>query len=324
MSNPDGTASSGEQSGTHSSTQPRDKPDLDAMSSIEEYSEAHSSPQLQHKSDPIQQTIPFTNLPAEVRNKIYHLCLVDDRIFIWIMAAKQHSPTKRLLSEDQAYANGAEMQLVHRTDGFPPVKTTVMRRLLYVNRFVHDEAASILYGSHTFQFVRYWKDFICFTMRLTDVSRHHLTKLKMHFPEFRRNITEGKIVIETKDSSAHCLSILKSLPKVETLLFWLTKDLMTKDIGHLQRIHNCRPQKSNITIEFGTATSYSGGNYSSPRRIRVSSGVLEKIRGWGWILMGVFEVVDQYHRFRDEKAWFKALDEEKELDQYHRGWYLPE
>ena len=109
----------------------------------------------------------FLDLPLEIRNQIYYLCLVKQRTIVQgrYMPAIGH-PLWRLLHKDE---EGPKFRHI-----------PLNKNLLSVSARVHDEASIVLYRSTSFMFIDHWsyraawKDLVLFVEGLTDVSRKSL------------------------------------------------------------------------------------------------------------------------------------------------------
>ena len=269
---------------------------------------------LFHKAD--AQPFRFGHLPGEIRNQIYSLLLVDP------------NPISIELEEDfglddEVYAEAH--QLTSSTNH------TIEAGILVVNSTIYDEAIPFLYGQNTFNFdgANPWKDFYLFYWNLRNANERHLSKVMIRFPEIVRLKSKGEVVSEFDGSRARGIKMLKGLENLETLSFSVSEDIMTHDIGLLEKIRdNCqktyqRKLQSNqvegdtglgkvknqgrgegqaqdkgqcqIDLRFpDTKVADEHGNHDS-RTIRISTRAFESMQKWGWSFKGEYELIEKGH-----------------------------
>jgi hypothetical protein len=248
----------------------------------------------------------FNDLPGEVRNKIYRLCLINESpIALDVL---------ELFLSDVKILEGAQIPRKESLVCFlrdPEIeKWTVNAKLLRVSKVIRDEAASIFYGCNRFQFLRQQSliHFLYFEWNLTDVAYQHLRYLELGYPPIERTLLDNDIVSQFSKIGDRGLQILAGLPALEDVTFHSREDVMTSDIGLLRRIRrSCRGCR--VTLQLGDVEVYDERRPYSRRAVKISSNAVEAMRNWGWEVKGRYMEVDRKHAWRDERQWLEALEE---------------
>jgi len=217
------------------------------------------------------------------------------------------------LSEGQIFGNPDLVQLTTRINPFRGERFSIDVGLVYINSTIHEEAAAVLYGRNTFQFVgEYsWINFFYFHRRLTRVGRPHLRQLEIGFPDIERfNTTQ--IVGQLDEFGEKGIKILKHLPSLGDLTFRIGEDIMAADIELLRRIRDACQRQCRIVMDIRKALLYHDPDGFDDRPVRISSSAIQKTRKWGWDLRGQYELVDQHHRLRKETSWLRWLQRNRQ------------
>lgn len=254
------------------------------------------------------QPFRFRDLPGEVRNQIYRLCLINESPIALEVLELLISDVKIL---DKAGTPEKEPLIVFSMDS-DIEKWTVNAKLLRVSKAIRDEATSFFYGCNRFQFLRQDSliHFLYFEWHLTDVAFQHLRLLEVGFPPIERTVLDGDIVSQFSVIGDRGLQILAELPHLEDVTFYLRDDVMTSDIGLLQRIRrSCRGCK--VVLSLGDVEVYDQRRPYSRRAVKISSEALQGMREWGWEVKGRYLEVDRYHEWRNEHQWLEALQESR-------------
>jgi len=259
-----------------------------------------------HASSSVKKAFRFTDLPGEVRNKIYCLCLINESSIPLEILELCHTETQTLEIAGRPVID----PLVFLKIDSDLEKWTVIANLLRVNKAVRDEASSIFYGCNIFQFLRpqCWIHFLYFDWNLTNVTYQHLRYLEIGFPPIERTVCDKGIVSHFSEIGGRGLRILEGLPSLENITFHLREDVMNSDIGLLRKIRrSCKG--CGVVLKLGKVEVYDVRRPYSRRAVKISSDAVEGMRNWGWEVKGECMEVDQNHVWRDEHQWLEALQE---------------
>ena len=274
----------------------------------------------------------FRDLPLEIRNEIYHLCLVDDvevaietdiypsnsklagddstRIWRWLdgvevaKADGSHSHSKLAGDDD------VPIRLVHRHYSHTP--RTWNSNLLFVDRATHEEAAIIYYGLNEFRFrgLDRWRNLNHFLSTLPRHSRTRLRRLELPFPYIEKRLEGSSLkVLELHPDVLRGMEMIKGLPKLQTLTFNVARDIMSSDQEHILSI--ARLQGENKIVlrinerSIGIRGQCEGRLIDS--RIKISAAVVQLLHDCSWGLVGTFETIDQQHLFGNELLWLRWI-----------------
>ncbi len=248
----------------------------------------------------------FNDLPGEVRNKIYRLCLINESPIALEVLEVFVSDPKML--EGTGIPEKEPLVFFSRDSDIE--KWTVNGKLLRVSKAIREEAASIFYGCNRFQFLRPQSliHFLYFESNLTDVAYRHVRCLEVGFPTIKRTVLDGDVVSQFSVVGDRGLQVLVALPRLEDVTFHLRGDLMKSDIWLLRRIcgscWGCR-----VALSLGDVEVYDRRRPYSRRAVRISSEAREGMREWGWEVKGRYIEVDRHHEWRNEHQWLEALQE---------------
>ncbi|KAL8880375.1 MAG: hypothetical protein Q9198_002201 [Flavoplaca austrocitrina] len=133
------------------------------------------------------QPFRFGELPEIIRNRIYHLCLINEHQTS-IVGEEDSGWDGERLDTGQIYNEEELVRLTTKTHRQPHVDSNVTASLIRINSTVHQEAAPILYGLNTFSFTgrNCWLDLMYLEERLTELSRRNIRTVAIHFPEVDR------------------------------------------------------------------------------------------------------------------------------------------
>ena len=209
-----------------------------------------------------QQPFPFSQLPRELRHEIYLLCLASK------------SPTRIVVDESLLIEERliGERRLKLHWDSWRDRNFTLDTGLLHLNRSIHDEAISVLYGHNSFQFLGIggWRLFYWFHGSLTESNRQHLRHLELSFPSFEigyiRRSEEGY-----RDAG---IESLKDLQRLKTLTLHVLDGITSSDTVVLQKIHENCPHGCQITLVIPKVMDRGA--------ILISPGALKKTQEWNW------------------------------------------
>ena len=249
----------------------------------------------------------FRNLPLTVREEIYHLILTNN-IPISIKVDEPSDFDGYPYKEYQIYDND---KLVHLTTNNT---LCIEISLLSVNKTVHEEAAPVLYGRNTFQFIgQYcWNDLFYFENRLTNVGRKHIRSIEIYFPTIERFTPGRNIVSEFDESSEGGLKLIKYFPDLKYLSFRVCEDIMTNDIELLQKVQDSVKDECLIVMGIRSASVYYESDNYDKRAIRISSGAIEEMLGLRWDIKGKFKLVNHSHRPVNETKWVQWLQRNRQ------------
>lgn len=253
----------------------------------------------------------FRDLPLEIRNEIYRLCLVDD-----VKIAIEEKDQDGFYDVDiYGYdpCEYGETELVHSRESWEGDKPLHMNlNLLFVDKATHQEAATILYGLNKFQFRHEypWRAFDAFLLRLPRSSLECLRRLDLPFPYIKRYVEGSTVKLrkplpEVKDS----MNIMKWLPKLETLTLRVGDDIMSSDCNHVRWIARMLV-KSKIVLEVGTAWIWDEYGGQEDRLVRISAAAVELFCVFGWELAGEFDIIEEQHHFGNEVLWLGWLQQD--------------
>ena len=182
--------------------------------------------------------------------------------------------------------------------------------LLHVNTTIHEEAAPILYGKNDFVFDGQYctNDLYYFERRLTRVARDHIRNVKTVFPE----ILDGDVRHEFSVPGSGSLRIFGRFPSLRILQFRVFEDIMTGDVRLLRKIRDSVRQGCQIVLKIGSASIHYEYDSHDMRAVRIGSGAIAKMRKWGWVVEGDFELVDKGHALVNEGKWSRWLQKDRE------------
>lgn len=256
----------------------------------------------------------FCNLPSEIRNKIYRLCLVDD-VKIGIEEKEQdgfYDMDGYEMKGEDPYEYG-EIGLVHTYNSWDGDKPIYMNlNLLFVDKTTYQEAATIFYGLNTFQFYYGcpWRVLETFLLRLRRPGLDCFRRHDLQFPSIERYV-EGSSVKLRKPLSEVKFTItwMKSFPNLETLRLRVKDDIMSSDCNRIHWIARMLV-KSRIVLDIGTALIWDVDRGEKNRLVRISAAAREVFRDCGWELLGEYEKIDEQHQFKNEVLWLGWLRED--------------
>ena len=265
-----------------------------------------------HKSKRSRRQPPFgfRDLPPEIRNKIYRLCLVDD-VEIGIEeedTAVYDSDGLAIQGEDRSEYEEIGLVKNRSWDRYKGIYLNL--NLLFVDHTTHQEAATILYGLNIFQFFeREWRAFDTFTLCLSRNSFECLRRLDLMFPLVDRYV-EGRSVKSRKPlpEVKRRMKTLRRLPKLETLRFRVEDDMMSSDCDCIRWIAGMLVKRE-IILDTGNASVWNDNYEFKDRLVRISAAALELFCECRWELLGVYEKIDGPHLFSNEVIWLERLRE---------------
>ncbi|KAL8828869.1 MAG: hypothetical protein Q9191_002343 [Dirinaria sp. TL-2023a] len=223
------------------------------------------------KSARPQQPFRFIDLPGELRNEIYRLCLVNDGS---PMSVSLGSCSDSIMARinDLRGRNNVLVRLKTNCRGPHPSSS-----LLRVSSQIHDEAAAILYGHKALEFRgrTCWTAFFYFNWRLSTVCRHSIRDLGIEFPQFERIVTGDQAVCQFTDEGNKGLDIIEGFQNLQRLTLHLRESIADKDIQLLHKMHFILRNVRSVAIHIVSFVC-------KTRRVRISRWALEKIQDWGW------------------------------------------
>ena len=232
----------------------------------------------------VTQPFPFSQLPFELRYKIYVLCLTSKTSID--LTVDQHPGWAIYESRRRIYdlMNHGPLDL--------PIyswhDSTINTGLLQLNRSTYDEAIPVLYGHNFFRFPGWigWITFSHFHYRLTESSRRHLRSLQFAFLDFYQDYPSKAI-----DDS---LTILKGLPHLNSLTLQIYCDMSGWEVMLLQQIRDSCQHGCQVKLDIWKPNNSIGYSLLRLRcQRRISSSVLRKIQEWNWTVSGSsFETID--------------------------------
>ncbi len=263
---------------------------------------AHVGKTVDHKSNALETPFPFYRLPGELRNKIYHLCLVDARP----ISIESREP----LGFDNQPRSESHLDDGEDNDALTTGKQThVNTSLVRIDSTIHDEAAPILYGHNTFVFEGCcsWNDFSYFKSLLTRTSLKHIRNIEIIFPYLPRFYWSSRSFMPF---CRRGLKNLKKLPALQTLTLHLYEDVTPDYYSSLRTIRRGFSGNCQIAINVHEARFLDGHQGVHKRRVRISSKMLRKMHAWGWFTAGSWEVVDKHHPLQMQSLWTLFLYQE--------------
>ncbi|KAI4268086.1 MAG: hypothetical protein LQ337_008048 [Flavoplaca oasis] len=248
------------------------------------------------------QPFRFGELPEIIRNRIYHLCLINEHPTS-IVVEENFGWDGERLNTGQIYNAEELVRLTTKTHRQPHLDSDLTASLVRINSTIHQEAAPILYGLNTFSFTgrNCWLDLMYFDQRLTELSRRNIRTVAIDFPEVDRGYHE------LDKASVIGMKSLKKFPALASLMFLLYEDILTSDIDSLRKIRDTVSTNCNISVDVRRSSLYHEDGGWDNRPVRISSEALRKMQKWGWAMKGKWELVDERHRLRREKDWLEWL-----------------
>ncbi|KAL8737473.1 MAG: hypothetical protein Q9181_001633 [Wetmoreana brouardii] len=241
----------------------------------------------------------FRDLPSEIRNIIYRLCLVNQSpVSVKVDGLCSYYVGRP--TDAQAYGKDEKVHLVSSSHPSRYEALTLDTNLIRVNKITHHEAAPILYGLNTFQFLGkyWWIDFSYFDRRLSQVSHQHIRKLDIRLPDIERFYSHGIKVSRFSESSTYGLDILKRFANLKDFTLHAFDDIMTSEIDLLQQIRDGCVEGCQVHMHIRAGTTYQPESPFTLRNrleflarvVRISSEALEQMRAWDWRVKGDCDV----------------------------------
>ena len=228
----------------------------------------------------------FRDLPAEIRNQIYRYCLIGKKPI-------------RIHSEDERdyWINEIGGAKIRELDGFlhlthsisgPPFPTRLMHtNLLCVNKKIHDEAATILYGCNRFTFLnfRFDIDFIHFIFRLRNASCCSLRKISINFPTYENLDVQGHVTSKFTRRSNTILMTFRCLPNLQSVVLRVYEDMGIHQLGLLRDIGSRFRESCKITLYFDKSPRPTWRRQNK-RKPKVSAEVVGYMHDRKWVMKG--------------------------------------
>ncbi|KAL9604312.1 MAG: hypothetical protein Q9179_001897 [Wetmoreana sp. 5 TL-2023] len=253
--------------------------------------------ELRHRA--MAQSFRFRDLPSEIRNMIYRLCLVN-RSPVSVKVDGLCSYYVGRPTDAQEYGKDEKVHLVSSSHPSRYEALTINANLIRINQITHHETAPILYGLNTFQFLGkyWWIDFSYFDRRLSQVSHQYIRKLDIRLPDIERIYSHEIKVSRFSESSTYGLDILKRFANLKDFTLHVFDDITTSEIALLQQIRDGCVEGCQVHLHIRAGTTYQPESRSGLRNrvkyldrvVRISSEALEEMRAWDWRVEGDCDV----------------------------------
>lgn len=253
-----------------------------------------------HESKPAlpQPPFRFRDLPLEICNEIYRLCLVDEEK-IAIESVRNYDGD--MSGNDEHSDNDKSVQLIPSRRHW---RQTWGLNVLLIDKATYQEAVAVLYGFNEFQFHhRYpWRDLDILLSRLPESSRRYLRRLDIKFLDVERVLSSMNSLPHTEPA----FQTIKRLPKLTTLTLRVTNDIMSRDLEHIRWINKYKG-KSKVLLQLDKVSTRNDDREEAGPSIRISAAVVRLLNNFKWVVLGDFEIFDERNPFGDEEAWLKCL-----------------
>lgn len=168
----------------------------------------------------------FRDLTLEVRNEIYHVCLVD---YVKTLIEPVEGYEDDYSGDDEDPNNDEFVDLVLSRPGW---KRTWILNVLLVDRATYQEAVIVLYGSNKFCFQhRYpWRDLDVFLSQLSESNHGYLRTRELNFPDIKRD----ELLVKSSPRTERALRIIIRLPKLTALTLRISNDIMSSDLDYIR------------------------------------------------------------------------------------------
>lgn len=245
-----------------------------------------------------QPAFRFRDLPLEIRNEVYRVCLVDHvKTAIQPVEGYEDDYT----GDDEDSDNDEFVSLVRSSHNW---KTTLCLNVLLIDKATYQEAVTVLYGSNEFQFQhRYpWRDLDFFLSELSESKRGFLRRLEVNFPDIERD----GLLVRSSPRTERALRIIKQLPKLTALTLRVSNDIMSSDLDHIRWINQYKG-RSKVLLQVNRFPTRDEEGRKSYRLVRISAAVVGLFDDLRWQVGGDFESIDEQHPFGHEFFWLKSL-----------------
>ncbi|KAL8728922.1 MAG: hypothetical protein Q9166_005089 [cf. Caloplaca sp. 2 TL-2023] len=238
-------------------------------------------------------TFRFCDLPGEIRNRIYHFCLIRGDV-----TYRYHELLQPANQAKHEQSTGLDSNL----------------SLLRVSTQIYAEAVPIFYGLNDFHFTEpeCWRDILQFDFHLTGFSHEHLSNVSIDFPKINRHERWSNIgPYRFHPIDTNGLKILKAVPNLQVVTFCVSDDIMTRDVWLLRQVHKGFSRKCRVVFDFRPCTVYTvRRGITETRTVRLSLSVPRRMRTWRCGMLGAWEVVDKHHPLLRENEWAQVLLDE--------------
>ena len=297
---------------------------------VERYQASLRAARTRRLAEEQRKIFRFLDLPSEIRNMIYRLCLTSEkpsRIHHDDRYEHEHEHDDgdcELFRPRRGGKTGICMHLTSSIFSFLPRDYTVHAKLFRVCRRIYNEASPILYRSNAFQFLHPYSelDFTHFVFRLSKACRGSLREVFINFPAQRprlrfsglrrntkrRNAPESTISYmkpgafqdtnenqapEFLEASERALAAFCRLPNLRNVIFRVREDVDDDDLELLRKIEATFPRCCNITILFDEVPVYAPSDTRTSKRANwVSERAVKAMLEWDWFIRGEWEVVE--------------------------------
>ncbi|KAL8858861.1 MAG: hypothetical protein Q9178_004539 [Gyalolechia marmorata] len=255
----------------------------------------------------------FSELPGEIRNEIYRLCLVNkDPIPVWDVNFTLSGRDK------QAKRTKLQETKQHSVTGNFPTNLGFNLGLLRVSKFVYAEAVAILYGLNTFQFKgrNCWRNLISFDFNMTDFGHQHVRKVAIEFPHVVLHIDEIRISrtqINLPETATNGLKILKSFPNLVLVTYYITEDILPIHSSLLRQARFGFKRTCQFLVDVPPFLVYSARGHVRYRAIRIAAVHFRTMNVSKIRLQGTWEKVDKHHRLWNQGDWLREILEEQRV-----------
>lgn len=179
--------------------------------------------------------------------------------------------------------------------------------LLLIDKVTYREAVLVLYGFNEFESHHWypWRGLDMFLSKLPESSRWYLRRLEIKFPQVGRVPSSLKL----SPCTGRVLKTIKRLPKLMTLTFRVSNDIMSRDLGHIRRI-NEHKGTSKVIIRVDRVSSGDDEGEEVDCLIRISAAVVRLFDDFEWKVVGEIGTVEEPNSFGKERRSLKCLEQE--------------
>ena len=253
-----------------------------------------------------EQPFRFTDLPGEVRNEIYRICMVDDPNPISIQLEPCSDSILNRIADLRGRNNVLvrfKSNMIRSRHGGERLETA---SLLLVSRQIHAEAVTTLFGHRGVEFRGFasWIALFYFNWRLSKTCRESIRHLEIEFPQLRNVTDQFGISLQNlprfRDVGNQGLAVLQGFPTLRRLRFHLDHDILDDDAEPVQEICAALQKVGNIALARKGPSVHYDGDGPRIRQVLIERLASQTFKEFGWIVESDDEEVDDLPLSEDE------------------------